>query len=681
MLNEITTKMYIPLTTDSRDANISRADDALVQMVDGGITQDPSDTTSTAGMLGVTFSNTTPTNTTQIDQTKQKRFHPVFNDLVLTPDGKVDTNQFSVEALKAKYNNEKYEIIEERNEDDSESKIIVKNKITGKLVEQIEKKSLKYIGTIYTQIKYDNQGNKIETFDFRNNQIGAYTSYTSPQNYKQYTYIDGDINKIQEIITSNENGQTETLYENNQISERIFRDNDYNILKKERYINGELYAEYGENEKLIKHYIAEDCLKCFNEKGQLKDVSSFEEIIFKTLNEKTISDTAEAFRKLANSDIRIMIDLCSDLTEEQKDKYIARIDELLSANQRVDGGYNSARKLLMAKNDDDFKKQVLELDKNNIQGTILKYGGYYSVDNYENFIKHSYKTITEEIDKRFSDKETKLELYNHIIEQLIEYGKNYSIYNDDILNDIKSHPEDFEKLSIDIKRLTARNDSIGARRANDTESNGMIDQNFKQGKTGDCWLLSGIISIVNKNPDFFKFSKNPDGSITVTLAGVNKTYTISKEEIEKSKHLTSGEGDVRALEIAVDRYLKEVAYKEGIEKDDDNTDIIGGYTKEFFKMVLGNGKHYNNPKLEKFDFNDPNKVFALGIEGEINTPYKAFDEKNNLVELHINHAYSIKGEDEKFIYLINPHDSSKTIKISKEEVANMNIRIDVAKLK
>ena len=98
-------------------------------------------------------------------------------------------------------------------------------------------------------------------------------------------------------------------------------------------------------------------------------------------------------------------------------------------------------------------------------------------------------------------------------------------------------------------------------------------------------------------------------------------------------------------------------------------------------MVLGNGKHYDNPKLEKFDFNDPNKVFALGIEGEINTPYKAFDEKNNLVELHINHVYSIKGEDEKFIYLINPHDSSKTIKISKEEVANMNIRIDVAKLK
>ena len=113
MSNDITAKINTLLTTDSRYTNISRSD-ALAQMVKDGVitqtqyeeairttvfnatsTQEASNET-TAGMMGATFGNTTPTNTTQTEQTKQKRFHHFFKDLELTSDGKVDTNQFSL---------------------------------------------------------------------------------------------------------------------------------------------------------------------------------------------------------------------------------------------------------------------------------------------------------------------------------------------------------------------------------------------------------------------------------------------------------------------------------------------------------------------------------------------------------------------------------------------------------
>lgn len=51
--------------------------------------------------------------------------------------------------------------------------------------------------------------------------------------------------------------------------------------------------------------------------------------------------------------------------------------------------------------------------------------------------------------------------------------------------------------------------------------------------------------------------KNFWGGVSVNLKGVNKTYYISKSEIENAKHLSSGDEDVKAIELAVEHYRKE----------------------------------------------------------------------------------------------------------------------------
>ena len=74
---------------------------------------------------------------------------------------------------------------------------------------------------------------------------------------------------------------------------------------------------------------------------------------------------------------------------------------------------------------------------------------------------------------------------------------------------------------------------------------------------------------------------NSDGSVTVTLKGVNKIYTISKEELESNIQLSSGDGDVRALEIAVNKYFEE---ERGVR---DRLDINGNWMTTAYTILVG----------------------------------------------------------------------------------------------
>ena len=87
-------------------------------------------------------------------------------------------------------------------------------------------------------------------------------------------------------------------------------------------------------------------------------------------------------------------------------------------------------------------------------------------------------------------------------------------------------------------------------------ANGTIDADFTQGFVGDCWALAGIkaLAMNKKGLEILNNSLKLDnnGDIKVTLKGVNKTYTITKAEIEKYKSKYSyGDADVRAEPPAV----------------------------------------------------------------------------------------------------------------------------------
>ena len=164
-----------------------------------------------------------------------------------------------------------------------------------------------------------------------------------------------------------------------------------------------------------------------------------------------------------------------------------------------------------------------------------------------------------------------------------------------------------EQLKNRIKAGSRKNTSI-------TKPNGKIDEDFKQGNTGDCWLLASIKAISSRPKGLRilndSIKVNNDGSVTVTLKGVNKTYTISKEELESNIQLSRGDGDIRALEIAVNKYFEE---KRGLG---DQLDINGNRMFVAYYILTGQGDfdhflphgsrgdHWINPDYYDHKFTD-----------------------------------------------------------------------------
>lgn len=206
---------------------------------------------------------------------------------------------------------------------------------------------------------------------------------------------------------------------------------------------------------------------------------------------------------------------------------------------------------------------------------------------------------------------------------------------------------------------------------NTNEPNGKIDKDFKQGETGDCWLLSAIAAKASTPEGLEELNnmlkKDDNGNITVYIE--NQSYTITKEELEAHTELSSGDMDVRAIELAVDKHTSKAI-------DD------GGSTSEMFTL-LSFGKEDANTKWRTMEENSNlaldilkhNNTSTMGkqamVVGTDNTSdlsnIKAFDENGNQVELYNGHGYAAIKADDKYVYLKNPHDTSKTLRMSHED--------------
>ena len=207
----------------------------------------------------------------------------------------------------------------------------------------------------------------------------------------------------------------------------------------------------------------------------------------------------------------------------------------------------------------------------------------------------------------------------------------------------------------------------------------LLDSHFP----GDGWLLAGLISAIRK-PVGKKMLEdlltvdNQKRQVTVNLKGVNKKYVISFDEIAASNHLVFGDGDIRAIEIAVDRYLKKEAYS----GNDNHVDINGNWCKTMFKALFGNGEEAELKNLTKEDFNSSNCAYTISfdrtkIEGHI-YPNAAYDEKGKPMDIIRNHSYGVMKADDRFVWLLNPWDPSpsRPIRITWEKLKELSITIE-----
>jgi len=195
---------------------------------------------------------------------------------------------------------------------------------------------------------------------------------------------------------------------------------------------------------------------------------------------------------------------------------------------------------------------------------------------------------------------------------------------------------------------------------------------FQQNKNEqDCWLLAGLETLSNtkEGAEIIKDSihKNDDGTINVTFKGVHETYTFTPKEINDAEtRLSTGDDDVRAIELGVEQYRKEGilngSYKD-ISLDDplnggklDETGFI--FTGQKPEMVTENYDKY----LDSIAQNPEKNGAEVG--------FKEYDFSNGIMP---NHSYSIKSVDSKNVTVINPWDTSKEIVISREKFVS-NIR-------
>lgn len=208
-----------------------------------------------------------------------------------------------------------------------------------------------------------------------------------------------------------------------------------------------------------------------------------------------------------------------------------------------------------------------------------------------------------------------------------------------------------------------------------SDLNGKIDRPFSQGKAGDCWLLAAIYAL-SQTPKGLKILNDSvtilsNGNVQVTLKGVDATYVFTPKEIKSKTNLSTGDLDVRAIEMAMDKYMKEHPQR-GHDSINSNLGHVA------FKLLTGKGgKNFLSDTLGRIldlffmdklidDFNKPNHVAVVAIHRT--GKYSTFKNSNGKQEMIAHyHEYAVKGSDKKNVYLVNPWDTSKTITIPRED--------------
>ena len=439
--------------------------------------------------------------------------------------------------------------------------------------------------------------------------------------------------------------------------------------------------------KMVEH-IEKALIESYKKMGV--DVSDIEQKIYKEIQRQKDKNCFQSF------DSTVLDDLNAKLIARGKDGYAKRIAEILGeksvsnkeevnniATQLYDDIYATTA-VGTPTTGKNIKEHVKKINKDNVQEVL------------ESYTKKTGKDKESLISAIFNEKglsaKDRAEMVLHIENALLDKYESMGVYVADIRQSLKkeiAYQRD-RMGSMDGSLLEKINKKLEDRlRVNNNHqeikpADGKVNEVRHQGNTGDCGLLASINAIVKspKGKEILDKSVkvNSDGSVTVHLQGVNKTYTFSKEELEGAKELSTGDLDVRALEKAVERYMMEEEHDDivGIRPNDAYRILLGKSHVDFGKLDVWWDKSIGIRDSFKEKIKDPNTIFTVW-----RTPKQAYEREAEVfyttkegIPLYAQHAYSVSRADDKYVYLVNPWDSSKEIRLTFEEFKKLFDRYD-----
>lgn len=336
----------------------------------------------------------------------------------------------------------------------------------------------------------------------------------------------------------------------------------------------------------------------------------------------------------------------------------------------------------------DFENLFSRLNKDNIMELLSKDATLAIVTNY--------------IGYHPEDQDKKAQLLNMYLEK----AKDEGIYTADI-EEAFAHDTVLPLVvnyTYYIRKLENRIEAKKYYNTNIDEPDGIIDKNsnFYQGNTGDCWLIQFIKNLscnsvgVEVLNDMLSVQKDENGNIvseTVTIQG--KDYDIPYEQIKGSIEYSSGDADVRAIEIAVFRYLEEIGGQKAFQTTTQsyvlNPFEEGGtasMASEIFfgdglKIKLTPGRIFEDntiPVDEAFIEKLKNTNNFVANVGAGKSGYSAIDiDTGEAVDIYSEHAYGISSYDDEYIYIYEPI-SAKTLKMGYQDFLECFDRGDIAEI-
>ncbi|MBQ8476032.1 hypothetical protein IJ531_03120 [bacterium] len=236
--------------------------------------------------------------------------------------------------------------------------------------------------------------------------------------------------------------------------------------------------------------------------------------------------------------------------------------------------------------------------------------------------------------------------------------------------------------------------------------NGEIDEAVSQGSmTGDCWLLSSIISMTQdeKGREIIKNSitVNSDDTVTVSFKGIGVSYTLTEAEITKYDTdnksydpYSNGDNDMLVLELAAEKLWKDLR-KGNIELDTDDENITytgegggiddGGLPSQMIYYLTGvKSKEYYYQdthameakyiyKILENTLNAPNTILNFGIYDNLHTCKLTDGSTFSLDVGSGGHALAVTKVTNSTVTFVNPWDSTVEYCATWEEFANLKI--------